>query len=70
MFLKCYHYLHPMGENELSGVVDHKNDDYILNIFQMTTTNNKPMKKLVTIKLLDFRRFHAYVKDIKSLMLW
>jgi len=48
MFLKCYHYLHPMGESELSGVLDHKNDDCKLDIFQMTTTNSKPTKNLVT----------------------
>jgi hypothetical protein len=24
MLLKCYNYLHPMGENESNGVVNHK----------------------------------------------
>ncbi len=70
MFLKCYHYLHPMGESELGGVVNHKNDDCRLNIFQMTTTNSKPTKKLVTIELLDLGKFHIDVKDIKSPLLW
>ncbi len=69
-FFMCYHYLHPMGERELGGVVDHKNDDCKLDIFQMTTTNSKPMKELVTIQLLDFKRFHIDVKDIKSPLLW
>jgi hypothetical protein len=32
----------------------------------MTTSNSKPMKELVINELLDFRRFHADVKDIKS----
>jgi hypothetical protein len=31
MLLKCYHYLHPMGENESNGVVDHKDDMMIAN---------------------------------------
>ncbi len=35
MLLKCYHYLHPIGENESSGVIDQKDDDCKLNIFQM-----------------------------------
>ncbi len=70
MFLKCYHYLHPMGESESSGVVNHQNDDCRLDIFQMTTNNNKLVKELVTIKLLDFKRFHINVKDIKSPLLW
>ncbi len=66
MFLKCYHYLHPMGKSEFGGVSDQKDDDCNLNIFQMTTSNSKPMKELVINELLDFRRFHADVKDIKS----
>jgi hypothetical protein len=28
------------------------------------------MKELVTIQLLDFKRFHIDVKDIKSPLLW
>jgi hypothetical protein len=59
-----------MGESELGGVVNHKNDDCRLNIFQMTTTNSKPTKKLVTIELLDLGKFHIDVKDIKSPLLW
>jgi len=35
MLLKCYHYLHPMGENESGDVVNHKDDDCKLNIFRM-----------------------------------
>jgi hypothetical protein len=35
MLLKCYHYLHPMGEKEFGGVIDHKDDDYKLDTFQM-----------------------------------
>ncbi len=70
MFLKCYPYLHPVGESESSGFIDHKDEDNKLNIFQMTTSSNKLAKKLVTKELLNFRRFHVNVKDIKSLLLW
>ncbi len=66
MLLKCYHYLHPMGKSEFGGVVDHKDDDCSLNIFQMTTSSSEPTKELVIKELLDFRRFHVDVKDIKS----
>jgi len=69
MFLKCYHYLNPMGKSEFGGVVDHIDDDCNLNIFQMTTSNSEPTKELVINELLDFRRFHADVKDIKSLIM-
>ncbi len=66
MLLKCYHYFHPMGKSEFGGVVDHIDDDCSLNIFQMTTSNSKPTKELVIDELLDFKRFHADVKDIKN----
>ncbi len=35
ILLKCYHYLHPMGETEFGDVVDHKDDDCKLDIFQI-----------------------------------
>jgi hypothetical protein len=58
-------------KNESSGAVDHKDDDYRLNIFQMTTNNNEPTKELMPRKLLDFKRFHVDVKDIKNpLLCW
>jgi hypothetical protein len=43
-----------VGKNESSGVVDHKYDDYRLNIFKMTTNNNEPVKELMPRGLLDF----------------
>jgi hypothetical protein len=41
MLLKCYHYLHLVGESESDGAANHE-DDYRLDIFQMTTNNNEP----------------------------
>jgi hypothetical protein len=48
MLLKCYHYLHHVGESEFGGVVDHEDDGYRLDIFQMTTNNKELAKELVT----------------------
>ncbi len=54
-----------MGESEFDGFVDHE-DDCRLDIFQMTTNNNEPSWWL---ELLNFRRIHVDVKDIKSPLL-
>lgn len=48
MLLKCYHCLHHVGESEFGGVTDHEDDDYRLDIFQMTTNNKELSKELVT----------------------
>jgi hypothetical protein len=67
MLLKCYHYLHLVGKSCRSqrwwlGRLD---------IFQMTSTNCEHAKELVTIELLNFKRFHVDVKDIiKCLLSW
>jgi hypothetical protein len=59
-----------VGESEFSDAADHEDDDYKLDIFQMIASNNECVKELMTKKLLDFRRFHVDVKDIKSPLLW
>jgi hypothetical protein len=43
-----------VGKNEYGGDVDHRDDDYRLNIFQMTTSNNEPAKEMMHRKLLNF----------------
>ncbi len=48
MPLKCYHYLHHVGESEFGGITDHEDHDYILDIFQMTTSKKELSKELVT----------------------
>jgi hypothetical protein len=35
----------------------------------MITSNNKPTKEVMIKELLDFRKFHVDVKDIKSLVM-
>jgi hypothetical protein len=69
MLLKCYHYLYLVGENEFSDAVDYENDDCKLDIFERITSSNEPTKKLMTKNLLNFKRFHVDVKDIKSPLL-
>jgi hypothetical protein len=70
MLLKCYHYLHLVGENEFSDVANHEDEDCKLDIIQTIASSNEPMKNLMTKKFLNFKRFHVDVKDIKSLLLW
>jgi hypothetical protein len=36
----------------------------------MTNNNTKTPKEIVTRELLDFKRFHVDVKDIKNLLQW
>jgi hypothetical protein len=52
------------------SVANHKDDDCRLNIFQMTIRNRELAKELVIKELLDFRRFHVDVKNIKTFLLW
>jgi len=57
MFLKCYHYLHLMGESEFSDATDHEDYDYRLDIFQTTASSNELQKKLMTKELLTLEKF-------------
>jgi len=36
----------------------------------MTNFKTKIAKEIVTMELLDFRKFHVDVKDIKNLLQW
>jgi len=36
----------------------------------MTSNNIKIAKEIITMELLDFKRFHVNVKDIKNLLQW
>jgi hypothetical protein len=36
----------------------------------MTSNNIKIAKEIITMELLDFKRFHVDVKDIKNLLQW
>jgi hypothetical protein len=70
MLVKSYNHLHLIGNVASSSTKQDANKDYGLNIFQMTHNNTETTKKIVTRELLDFRRFHVDVKDIKNLFQW
>jgi hypothetical protein len=55
---------------KLEKTCQHGSKDYGLNIFQMTNNIAKTAKEIVPRELLDFRRFHVDVKDIKNLLQW
>ncbi len=64
MLLKFYYHLHPLCqvENDFINNIDQYNN---LNIFEMITTTNELVKKLVNWELLVFQRFQIDAKDIK-----
>ncbi len=67
MLVKSYNHLHLVEDVDF-GFIDH---DCGLSIFQMTNNNDKTAKEIVTIELLDIRKFHVDVKDIKNhVKLW
>ncbi len=46
MLLKCYYHLHPLFEN--ANVDQGVDEDCNLDIFELTTNTNEPMKELVS----------------------
>jgi hypothetical protein len=69
IFLKCYHYLHPMIES--IGCVNQTFDrDFNLDIFRQTASTSEPSKELVTRELVIFRCYQVDPKDIKCLLQW
>jgi hypothetical protein len=70
MLVKSYNHLHPIGNVASSSTKHDVDQDCGLNIFQTTNNNAKTTKEIVTSGLLDFRRFHVDVKDIKNLLQW
>jgi hypothetical protein len=54
MLLKCHHHLHFISRN---AIVDKcVDEDYNLDIFEMTTNTNEPVKGLVNKEFLIFKR--------------
>jgi hypothetical protein len=70
MLVKSYNYLHPIEDVAFGSTNQDAYQDYGLNIFQMTNNNTKTTKEIVTKELLDFKRIHVDVKDIKNLFEW
>jgi hypothetical protein len=53
------------------GCVDQIGDeDFSLDIFQLTTSTNEPSKELVTKELVIFKRYKVNPKDIKCPLQW
>jgi hypothetical protein len=68
MFVKCYEYLHPFVKSfAKQDVFDH---DCNLDIFEQTTNTIEPIKELMNMELLIFRRYRIDVEDIKCLLQW
>jgi hypothetical protein len=68
--VKSYNHLHLIADVVSSFTKQDVDKDCGLNIFQMTNNNAENAKEIVTRELLDFRRFHVNVKDIKNLLQW
>jgi hypothetical protein len=66
MLVKSYNHLH-FVEDVASSFV---NKDWGLSIFQMNSNNAKTTKEILTKELLDIKRFHVDVTDIKNLIEW
>jgi len=70
MLVKSYNHLHLIGDVVFNFTKQDADKDCGLNIFQMTNNNAETTKEIVTRELLDFRRFHVNMKDIKNLLQW
>ncbi len=70
MLLKCYHHLHPMIDCEVAFANAKSDEKCSLNIFEMTTSTNELVKKLVNRKLQIFKRFQMYLKETKCHFQW
>ncbi len=70
MLVKSYNHVHLVGDVASSFVDQDVDQDCGLDIFQMTDNNTKIAKEIVTMELLDFKRFHMDVKDIKNPLQW
>jgi hypothetical protein len=68
MLVKSYNHLYHIGDVASSSAHQDVDKDYGLDIFKMTSNNTGTTKESVTRKLLDFKRFHVNVKDIKNLL--
>jgi hypothetical protein len=63
MFLKCYHYLHPMTKFECANQITNASSN--LDILKQTPSTNELATKLVTKELLIFKCYQVDLKEIK-----
>ncbi len=66
MLVNSYNHLHFIEDVAFDFVDQDDEEDYELDISKMTSNNVKTIKEIVTRELLDFKRFHVDVKDIKK----
>ncbi len=67
MLVKSYNHLHLVEDVVFGFSNQDAYQDCGLNIFQMINNNIETSKEIVTRELLDFKRFHVDVKDIKNM---
>jgi hypothetical protein len=70
MLVKSYNHLHLVGDVDSTFTNQDVDKDYGLDIFQMFGNNIEIVKEIITRELLDFKRFHVDMKDIKNLVQW
>jgi len=70
MLVKLCNHLHPIVDGGFGSTNQDANQDYGLDIFQMMNNNKEIVKEIVIRELLDFRRFHVDLKEIKNPLQW
>jgi hypothetical protein len=70
MFLKCYHYLHPMEKSKVGCVDQTTNGDFDPNIFEQTSCTSDLTIELVRKEMLIFKCYQVDSKKIKWLLPW
>jgi hypothetical protein len=70
MLVKLYNHLHRIVDNGSSFANQEVDKDCGLDIFQMTNISTKTTKEIVTGELLEFKRFHVNLKEIKNPLQW
>jgi len=69
MLVKCHEHLHPLVRSNFFFVdQDIFYHDYNLDIFELITSINEPVKEHVKKELLILKRYQLDVKDIKCLL--
>jgi hypothetical protein len=66
MLVKLYNHLHLIVDGDSDFANQEADKDHGLDIFQLTSSSMKTMKEIVTRELLEFRRFHVNLKEIKK----
>jgi hypothetical protein len=64
MFLKCYHYFHPIKKSKVGCV------DQTTNIFEHTSSTSELTIELVRRETLIFKCYKVDFKKIKCLLEW